>query len=103
MVYVHIYWSKLKKSSFIYVTYCKLCPSSSIITENVLDFCKPLQVMYFSPNSVNFSWLNKTKWTPYEGILVILLSCEIYLIRFNHKSTLCEVHLFRFKHKNELS
>ncbi|KAF5775687.1 hypothetical protein HanXRQr2_Chr13g0614861 [Helianthus annuus] len=46
--------SKLQKSSFMYVTYCKLCPLSSIITENVLDVCKPLQVMSFSPNAVNF-------------------------------------------------
>ncbi|MFS7909597.1 hypothetical protein Hanom_Chr02g00096441 [Helianthus anomalus] len=46
--------SKLQKSSFMYVTYCKLRPLSSIITENVLDVCKPLQVMSFSPNSVNF-------------------------------------------------
>ncbi|MFS7974213.1 hypothetical protein Hanom_Chr09g00865961 [Helianthus anomalus] len=38
----------------MYVTYCKLCPLSLIITENVLDVCKPLQVMFFSPNSVNF-------------------------------------------------
>ncbi|MFS7934192.1 hypothetical protein Hanom_Chr05g00388691 [Helianthus anomalus] len=35
-----------------------------IITENVLDVCKPLQVMSFSPNSVNFLWLHLTKWTP---------------------------------------
>ncbi|MFS8005372.1 hypothetical protein Hanom_Chr13g01236521 [Helianthus anomalus] len=48
------YKSKLQKSSFMYVTYCKLCHLSSIITENVLDVCKPLQVMSFSPNSVNF-------------------------------------------------
>ncbi|MFS7980060.1 hypothetical protein Hanom_Chr10g00934941 [Helianthus anomalus] len=41
-------------SSFMYVTYCKLCPLSSIITENVLDVCKPLQVMSFSHDSVNF-------------------------------------------------
>ncbi|MFS8035076.1 hypothetical protein Hanom_Chr17g01588811 [Helianthus anomalus] len=33
---------------------CKLCPLSSIITENVLDVCKPLQVMSFIPNLVNF-------------------------------------------------
>ncbi|MFS7939686.1 hypothetical protein Hanom_Chr05g00454821 [Helianthus anomalus] len=46
--------SKLQKSSFMYVTYCKVCPLSSIITENILDVCKPLQVMSFSPNSVNF-------------------------------------------------
>ncbi|MFS8035122.1 hypothetical protein Hanom_Chr17g01589351 [Helianthus anomalus] len=45
---------KLQKSSFMYVTYCKLCPLSSTITRNVLDVCKPLQVMSFSPNSVNF-------------------------------------------------
>ncbi|MFS7912937.1 hypothetical protein Hanom_Chr02g00135741 [Helianthus anomalus] len=37
-----------------YVTYCKLYPLSSIITENVLDVCKLLQVMSFRPNSVNF-------------------------------------------------
>ncbi|MFS7925381.1 hypothetical protein Hanom_Chr04g00284211 [Helianthus anomalus] len=48
------YKSKLQKSSFMYVTYCKLCSLSSIITENVLDVCKPLQVMSFSPNSINF-------------------------------------------------
>ncbi|MFS7997600.1 putative rlpA-like protein, double-psi beta-barrel [Helianthus anomalus] len=46
--------SKLQKSSFIYVSYCKLCHLSSIITENVIDVCKPLQVMSFSPNLVNF-------------------------------------------------
>ncbi|MFS7966103.1 hypothetical protein Hanom_Chr09g00769961 [Helianthus anomalus] len=46
--------SKLLKSSFMHVTYCKLCPLSSIITENVLDVCKPLQVMSFNSNSVNF-------------------------------------------------
>ncbi|MFS7909098.1 hypothetical protein Hanom_Chr01g00090791 [Helianthus anomalus] len=38
----------------MYVTYCKLCTLSSIITENVLDVCKLLQVMSFSPNSDNF-------------------------------------------------
>ncbi|MFS8029928.1 hypothetical protein Hanom_Chr17g01528101 [Helianthus anomalus] len=32
--------SKLQKSSFMYVTYCKMCSLSSIITENVLDVCK---------------------------------------------------------------
>ncbi|MFS8028777.1 hypothetical protein Hanom_Chr16g01514451 [Helianthus anomalus] len=41
---------KLQKSSFMYVTYCKLCPLSSIITENVPDVCKLLQVMSFSLN-----------------------------------------------------
>ncbi|MFS7947723.1 hypothetical protein Hanom_Chr06g00551581 [Helianthus anomalus] len=33
---------------------CKPCPLSSIITENILDVCKPLQVMSFSINLVNF-------------------------------------------------
>ncbi|MFS7902110.1 hypothetical protein Hanom_Chr01g00007381 [Helianthus anomalus] len=51
----------------MYVIYCKLCPLSSIITENILDVCKPLQVMSFSPNSVNFLWLNLTKWTLHFG------------------------------------
>ncbi|MFS7933799.1 hypothetical protein Hanom_Chr04g00384061 [Helianthus anomalus] len=46
---------------FMYVTYCKLCPLTSIITENVLDVCKPLQVMSFNPKSINFLWLNLTK------------------------------------------
>ncbi|MFS8006038.1 hypothetical protein Hanom_Chr13g01244531 [Helianthus anomalus] len=72
----------------MYVTYCKLCPLSSMIKENVLDVCKPLQVMSFSPNLVNFLWLYLTKWTAHEGILVILLSCGVYLVRFNHKNTL---------------
>ncbi|MFS7913502.1 hypothetical protein Hanom_Chr02g00142551 [Helianthus anomalus] len=58
--------SKLQKSSFMYVTYCKLCPLFSVITENVLGVCKPLQVMSFSLNSVNFLWLNLNKWTPHE-------------------------------------
>ncbi|MFS7959284.1 hypothetical protein Hanom_Chr08g00689301 [Helianthus anomalus] len=39
--------SKLQKSPFMYVTYCKLCPLSSIITENILDVSKLLQVMSF--------------------------------------------------------
>ncbi|MFS8001630.1 hypothetical protein Hanom_Chr13g01192571 [Helianthus anomalus] len=47
--------SKLQKSSFMYVTFCKLCPLSSIITENVLYVYKPLHVMSFSPNSVYFN------------------------------------------------
>ncbi|MFS8005143.1 hypothetical protein Hanom_Chr13g01233971 [Helianthus anomalus] len=72
----------------MYVTYCKLCHLSSIITENVLDVCKPLQVMSFSPNSVKILWLNLTKWTPHEGIFVILLSWGVHLFRFNHKNTL---------------
>ncbi|MFS8024162.1 hypothetical protein Hanom_Chr16g01459971 [Helianthus anomalus] len=72
----------------MYVNYCKLCSLSSIITENVLDVCKLFQVMSFSPNSVNFLWLNLIKWTPHEGFLVILLSCEVHLVRFKHKNTL---------------
>ncbi|MFS7915935.1 hypothetical protein Hanom_Chr02g00171231 [Helianthus anomalus] len=56
--------SKLQKSSFMYVTYCKLCPLYSILTENVLDICKLLQVMSFSSNSVIFLWLKLIKWTP---------------------------------------
>ncbi|MFS7901096.1 hypothetical protein Hanom_Chr00s168386g01827791 [Helianthus anomalus] len=43
--YSTFFSSKLQKSSFMYVTNCKLCPLSSIITENVLDVCKPLHVM----------------------------------------------------------
>ncbi|MFS8004899.1 hypothetical protein Hanom_Chr13g01231141 [Helianthus anomalus] len=50
----YLQFVKLQKSYFIYVTYCKLCPLSLIITENVLDVCKLLQVMSFNPNSVNF-------------------------------------------------
>ncbi|MFS7998223.1 hypothetical protein Hanom_Chr12g01151201 [Helianthus anomalus] len=46
--------SKLQKSSFMYVDYCKLCSLSSIITENVLDVCKPLHVTSFSTNTVSF-------------------------------------------------
>ncbi|MFS7996699.1 hypothetical protein Hanom_Chr12g01132891 [Helianthus anomalus] len=46
--------SKLQNSSFMYATYYKLCPLSSIYTRNVLDVCKPLQVMSFSPNPVIF-------------------------------------------------
>ncbi|MFS8008852.1 hypothetical protein Hanom_Chr14g01277791 [Helianthus anomalus] len=55
----------------MYVTYCKLCHLSSIITENVLDVCKLLQVMSFSINSVNFLWLNLTKWTSHMGSFVV--------------------------------
>ncbi|MFS7964225.1 hypothetical protein Hanom_Chr08g00747671 [Helianthus anomalus] len=50
----HILKSKLEKSFFMYVNYCKLCSLSSIITENILNVCKTLQIMFFSPNSVNF-------------------------------------------------
>ncbi|MFS7998401.1 hypothetical protein Hanom_Chr12g01153411 [Helianthus anomalus] len=91
--------NKLQKLSFMYVTYCKVYHLSSIITENVFDVYKTLQVMYFSPNSMNFLWLNLTKWTPHEGIFVILLSCGVHLVRFNCKIPSCEVHLVRFNHK----
>ncbi|MFS8030094.1 hypothetical protein Hanom_Chr17g01530061 [Helianthus anomalus] len=86
VVYKTTQFSKLQKLSFMYVTYCKLRPLCLVITKNVLDVCKPLQVMSFSPNSVNFLLLNLTKWTPHEGILVILLSCAVHLVRFNHKN-----------------
>ncbi|MFS8034635.1 hypothetical protein Hanom_Chr17g01583441 [Helianthus anomalus] len=46
--------SKLQKSSFMYATYCKLCPLSLISTKTVLDVCKVLQSMSFSLNSVIF-------------------------------------------------
>ncbi|MFS7895214.1 hypothetical protein Hanom_Chr00s003255g01710981 [Helianthus anomalus] len=84
----------------MYVTYSKLCPLSSIITENVLGVGKPLQVMSFSPNSVNFLWLNLTKWTPHEGILVILLSCGSIWSNLTTKIPSCGVHLVRINHKN---
>ncbi|MFS7980116.1 hypothetical protein Hanom_Chr10g00935551 [Helianthus anomalus] len=58
--------SKLQNSSFMFVTYYKLCPLSLIFTRNILDVCKPLQVMSFTPNIVSL------KSTPYKGILVIL-------------------------------
>ncbi|MFS7938445.1 hypothetical protein Hanom_Chr05g00439781 [Helianthus anomalus] len=50
---IYLDMSKLQNSFFMYVTYCKLCSLTLIITENILDVCKPLQVMSFSPNSVN--------------------------------------------------
>ncbi|MFS7984420.1 hypothetical protein Hanom_Chr11g00986221 [Helianthus anomalus] len=84
----------------MYVTYCKLCFLSSIITENVLNVCKPLQVMSFIHNSVKFLWLNLTKWTPHEGIWVILLSCEVHLLIFNHKYTLICGPFGQINHKN---
>ncbi|MFS7988832.1 hypothetical protein Hanom_Chr11g01039491 [Helianthus anomalus] len=48
----------------MYVTYCKLCPLSSIITENVLNVCKPLQVMSFSPNLVIFFVVKSDQMDP---------------------------------------
>ncbi|MFS7981024.1 hypothetical protein Hanom_Chr10g00946051 [Helianthus anomalus] len=50
--------------SFMYVTYCKFCPLTSIITENVFDVCKPLQVMSFSPNSINFFVVKSDQMDP---------------------------------------
>ncbi|MFS7971413.1 hypothetical protein Hanom_Chr09g00832531 [Helianthus anomalus] len=46
--------SKLQNSSFMYVTYCKVCLLSLKNTKNVLDVCKPLHVTSFNPNSVSF-------------------------------------------------
>ncbi|MFS8027829.1 hypothetical protein Hanom_Chr16g01503321 [Helianthus anomalus] len=46
--------SKLQKSSFMYATYCKLCPFSLISTKTILDVYKPLQIMSFSPDAVIF-------------------------------------------------
>ncbi|MFS7968475.1 hypothetical protein Hanom_Chr09g00797891 [Helianthus anomalus] len=54
IVYNNFKKSKLLKSSFMYVTYCKMYHFFSIITENVLDVCKPLQIISFNPNSVNY-------------------------------------------------
>ncbi|MFS7980059.1 hypothetical protein Hanom_Chr10g00934931 [Helianthus anomalus] len=59
-----LYLSKLQKWSFMYVTYCKLCLLSSIITENVLDVCKLLQVMSFSPTSANFFVVKSDQMEP---------------------------------------
>ncbi|MFS7914938.1 hypothetical protein Hanom_Chr02g00159411 [Helianthus anomalus] len=85
----------------MYVIYCKPYLLSSRITENVLDVCKPLQVMSFSPNSVNFLWLNLTKWTPHEGIVVILLSCGSIWSNLTTKiPSSCGIHLVSFNHKN---
>ncbi|MFS7938049.1 hypothetical protein Hanom_Chr05g00434901 [Helianthus anomalus] len=74
----------------MFVTYCKLCTLSSIITKNVFDVCKPLEVMSFSPNSVNFLWINLTNRTPHEGILVILLSCGSIWSDLTTKIPSCE-------------
>ncbi|MFS7902757.1 putative armadillo-like helical protein [Helianthus anomalus] len=38
----------------MYATYCKLCRLSLIITKIVLDVCKPLHIMSFSPNQLVF-------------------------------------------------
>ncbi|MFS7928685.1 hypothetical protein Hanom_Chr04g00323661 [Helianthus anomalus] len=56
----------------MYVTYCKLCPLSLISTKTVLDVCKPLNIMSFSPNSVSFFMVKYDKWIPHEGVSVIL-------------------------------
>ncbi|MFS8018569.1 hypothetical protein Hanom_Chr15g01393541 [Helianthus anomalus] len=68
----------------MYVTCCKLCPLSSIITENVLDVCKPLQIVSFSPNSDNL-WLNLNKWISHESKMTKIPSYGVHLVRFNHK------------------
>ncbi|MFS7972673.1 hypothetical protein Hanom_Chr09g00847551 [Helianthus anomalus] len=52
--FVYLIKSKLQNSSFMYVTYCKVCPLSSKNTKNVLDVCKPLHIMSFIPNFVIF-------------------------------------------------
>ncbi|MFS7930578.1 hypothetical protein Hanom_Chr04g00345921 [Helianthus anomalus] len=52
--------TKLEKSFFMYTTYCNLCHLFSIYTRNVLNICKPLQIMSFNLNSVIFLWLNLT-------------------------------------------
>ncbi|MFS8026326.1 hypothetical protein Hanom_Chr16g01485451 [Helianthus anomalus] len=46
--------SKLQKSSFMLTPDCKLCLLSSRSTKHVLDVCKPLYVMSFSPNFISF-------------------------------------------------
>ncbi|MFS7960229.1 hypothetical protein Hanom_Chr08g00700791 [Helianthus anomalus] len=46
--------SKLQKSSFMLTLDCKVCLLSSKSTTNIIDGCKPLHVMSFSPNSVSF-------------------------------------------------
>ncbi|MFS7902784.1 putative armadillo-like helical protein [Helianthus anomalus] len=38
----------------MYATYCKLCPLSLIITKIILDICKPLHIISFSPNQLVF-------------------------------------------------
>ncbi|MFS7964170.1 hypothetical protein Hanom_Chr08g00747051 [Helianthus anomalus] len=49
-----LFKSKLQKSSFMYATYYKLCPLSLISTINIPNVYKPLHVMSFDHNSVNF-------------------------------------------------
>ncbi|MFS7955781.1 hypothetical protein Hanom_Chr07g00646631 [Helianthus anomalus] len=46
--------SKLQKSFFMFVLDCKVCPLSSIITENILYVCKSLHDSSFTPNSIKF-------------------------------------------------
>ncbi|MFS7976971.1 hypothetical protein Hanom_Chr10g00898641 [Helianthus anomalus] len=46
--------SKLQKSSFMLTLDSKVCHLSSKSTKNVLDVCKPLHVLSFSPNSLIF-------------------------------------------------
>ncbi|MFS7962771.1 hypothetical protein Hanom_Chr08g00730441 [Helianthus anomalus] len=84
----------------MYVTYCKLCPLSLIITENVLDVCKPLQVMSFSLNLVNFLWLNLTKWTHMSVFWSFYFHVGSIWSDLTTKRPSCGVHLVRFNHKN---
>ncbi|MFS7939938.1 hypothetical protein Hanom_Chr05g00457761 [Helianthus anomalus] len=51
----------------MYVTYCKVCTLSSIITENILDVCKPLHVTSFSPNLVFM--IKSYQWAPHKRYL----------------------------------
>ncbi|MFS7914968.1 hypothetical protein Hanom_Chr02g00159761 [Helianthus anomalus] len=71
----------------MYVTYCKLSPLSSIITENVPNVCKPLQVMSFTLSSVIFV-VKSDQMDPTRGYFGHLLSYGVHLIIFNHKNTL---------------
>ncbi|MFS7903775.1 hypothetical protein Hanom_Chr01g00028051 [Helianthus anomalus] len=84
----------------MYVTYCKLCLLSSINTETVLDVCKPLQVMSFSLNSVNFLWLNLTKWTHMRVFWSFYSHVRSICSDLTTKIPSCGVHLFIFNHKN---
>ncbi|MFS8032570.1 hypothetical protein Hanom_Chr17g01559321 [Helianthus anomalus] len=49
-----LFKSKLQKSSFMFVSDCKVYPLSSIITENILYVCKSLNGSSFALNSVYF-------------------------------------------------
>ncbi|MFS7919607.1 hypothetical protein Hanom_Chr03g00214631 [Helianthus anomalus] len=55
--------SKLQKLSFMLTLDCKVYPLSSKSTKNVLDVCKPQQIMSFIPNLVIFLLLSGCKMT----------------------------------------